>query len=111
MAIIVEAPCIWAAITDDNPTDPVPKTTKDDPFFTGRAFMTAPAPVRMPQPRGPSKLRSTVLGTLTVFNSRQREKVAKDDCPKKLLCTGLFSFDNAVVPSSLVAPKLRGINS
>jgi hypothetical protein len=38
-------PFRFAAITAERPTDPVPKTTIDDPACGSRVLMTPPAPV------------------------------------------------------------------
>ena len=48
------APAIRAAITALKPTLPTPNTATDCPGRTWKSLRIAPAPVWMPQPKGPS---------------------------------------------------------
>jgi hypothetical protein len=54
------------------PTAPEPKAAKLAPARTPREFMTAPAPVWMPQPNGPSSSSGAFLGTFTTPRSCAR---------------------------------------
>ena len=58
-----------AAITADSPTAPAPATTTVDPGGTSNEFITAPAPVWMPQPSGPTSSTGAPGGNLTTLRS------------------------------------------
>ena len=69
----------------------------------------APAPVWMPQPKGPSSSNAeseTSSGTFTTFFSVHRQCVANDDWPKKLCRTSFPSSDKAALPSLRRPTKL-----
>ncbi|MNJ55781.1 hypothetical protein D3C77_512990 [compost metagenome] len=81
--MIVVAPATRAAITALRPTAPPPKAAKLLPGVTFNELMTAPAPVWMPQPSGPSNSSGASRLTLTALFSRLMASVAKDDWAKK----------------------------
>lgn len=72
-----------AAMMATEPTPPVPKIAIDEPACAFNTLMTAPAPVWIPHPRGPSNSSSTSSPTGTAFRSDAIAYVANDDCPKK----------------------------
>jgi hypothetical protein len=111
MAMIVAAPTALAAMMALRPTAPVPEIATLLPARTRSAFMTAPAPVMMPQPRGPSRSRGASLETFAVFRSRAIACVAKDDWPKILAWIRPPSPERGEVPSGRDPMKLRGANS
>ena len=82
-AMMIAAPTTRAAITALSPTLPAPKVTKLSPGPTFSAFITAPAPVWMPQPSGPSRSSGMSLGTFTTVRSWASAYVPNDDWPKK----------------------------
>lgn len=69
-AMMVVAPAIRAAITALIPTAPAPKLAKLLPVRTASELITAPAPVWMPQPSGPSSSSGASFGTLIALFSR-----------------------------------------
>src|SRR5258708_23210619 len=86
-AMTVEQPANFAAITAEIPTDPAPKTTRAVPAFGLRLLRTAPAPVWMPQPKGPRSASVSFdnsPSTLTTFRSVTIECLANEDCCKKV---------------------------
>ncbi len=70
MAMMVVAPATRAAITALRPTAPAPKLAKLLPAVTLSELITAPAPVWMPQPSGPSSSIGASSGTLIALFSR-----------------------------------------
>jgi hypothetical protein len=102
--MIVVAPTALAAMRAASPTAPVPEMTMLAPAPTLRVLITAPAPVWMPQPRGPVRSRSMPLGILTALRAVTRAWVAKEDWPKKLPCTTEPSSPVRVVEPSSRAP-------
>jgi len=58
-----------AAMIAARPTPPVPNTARLSPGPTASELSTAPAPVRMPQPRGARISSGTSAGTLTALRS------------------------------------------
>ena len=104
--MIVVAPTTFAAMMAESPTDPVPKTANEAPAGMASALITAPAPVWIPQAKGPSSSSGTSVGTLTTLRSWQRACVANDDWPKKLLWMLSAPLLRAVDPSERSARKL-----
>jgi hypothetical protein len=90
------------------PTPPVPKSAMDDPAGGLSLFSTAPAPVWMPHPSGPSRCIGAAGSTFTTDRSDTFETVEKDDCPKKCdeIVSRLLSL-NAEEPSSRRPLKFR----
>ena len=74
-ATIVVAPTARAAMIALKLTAPAPNAAKLAPGPTFRAFMTAPAPVWMPQPSGPRSSSGASLGTFTTLRSFASVKV------------------------------------
>lgn len=90
--MIVAAPTAFAASTAERPTAPPPKIAMLAPAGTFSEFITAPAPVWMPQPSGPRISSGASWGTFTALPSRAMASVAKEDCEKK--------FEVSVAPSA-----------
>src|ERR1700733_8732567 len=95
-----------AAITADRPTAPAPVMTTVDPGWTSSEFNTAPAPVWMPQPSGPTSSTGAPGGSLTTLRSRASACVANDDWPKKLLPNLVPAEASPEDPSGRTPPKL-----
>src|SRR6201996_8403886 len=95
-----------AAMIADSPTAPDPYTTIDDPAKGRSALSTAPAPVEIPQARGPSSDTSTSAGTGTRALAAQIEYDANDDWPKKWLCSGDPSSRRSEVDPSARQPAM-----
>jgi hypothetical protein len=88
MAMMRVHPRSRAANSAERPTAPVPKMAMLVPAAGDSALNTAPAPVEMPQARGPSSSTGASSATLTTLRSHVVARVEKDDWPKKWLCTG-----------------------
>src|SRR6202000_3493416 len=82
-AIITDAGDIELAIMLHSPTAPAPKTATDIPGNGCRTFITVPAPVWTPQPRGQRISRGRNLSTLTAELPLTIDFCAKLDWPKK----------------------------
>ena len=95
------------------PTDPTPKTASVLPSLTSSVFMTAPAPVWMPQPSGAISARSVSCGTRTRHDLCTSVCRANVLCPKKVLKSGVSpsSLKNAAVPSARLPPKFLSLKS
>ena len=87
------------------PTAPVPKTATAEPGLGWSTLSTAPAPVMMPQPRGPRISSGASSGTLTTPWAGAFVCSAKADCPKKCEPIGPSASENALEPSSRSTPK------
>ena len=109
--MIVAQPTACAAMTADMPTPPVPNTAIDEPAGGHSVFMTAPAPVRTPQPRGAATSNGRSSGMRTTLRSEATARVAKLDWPKKWECRGRPSRASDVEPSGRDARKLRAKKS
>src|SRR5690606_32047623 len=95
------------AITALSPTAPPPKAAKLSPAPTRKALSTAPAPVCIPQPNGPSMSSGASLETFTTFFSFASAYTPNDDCPKKRSLSGFPSLsDSAWEPSGRAPEKL-----
>lgn len=81
-ATIVVAPVSRAAITAESPTAPAPNTTTEEPTGGRSALSTAPAPVPIPQARGPRIATGASAATGTSDEAGQIEYVANEDWPK-----------------------------
>ena len=77
------------------------------PGRSASEFSTAPAPVMMPQPSGPTMSSGAESGTFTTLRSRARAYVAKDDCAKKFARTGVSPRRARVEPSARTPLKFR----
>src|SRR5689334_4925596 len=82
-AIIIDAGEIELAMMLHNPTAPAPNTATDIPGNGRRTFITVPAPVWTPQPRGQRISKGRELSTLTAELSLTIDFWAKLDWPKK----------------------------
>ncbi|VFT75075.1 Uncharacterised protein [Klebsiella aerogenes] len=80
--MICEQPVNFAAMMALSPTAPQPNTTMDSPITGFRRLSTVPLPVWMPQPSGPSRVRSTSGSTTTALLARVTTYWLKDDWPK-----------------------------
>src|SRR6185437_16551479 len=81
----------------------------EDPVKGRSALSTAPAPVEIPQARGPRMDTSTSAPTGTRAFAAQIEYDANDDCPKKWLCSGDPSSRRSEVdPSPRDPPMTSG---
>ena len=87
------------------PTAPAPNTAIVLPGSGRSTFMTAPAPVWMPQPRGARTCSGASSGTLTRQRSSTSACRASDDCPKKWPCSGRPPWWRVWLPSARVPPK------
>src|ERR1700722_14548780 len=103
-----DAPTNRAASTALMPTPPTPNTTRLWPVCMCIDCNTAPAPVMMPHPIGPSIPIDTVDGAFIALRSSTTEYSANDDWPKKLAFRGVPPCESGVVPSSLRPLKMRG---
>ena len=110
-AMIVLHPMTTAARMALCPTPPAPKIAMLEPKAGLRVFMTPPAPVWMPQPRGPRISRGTSLRTLTTLRSAARAWVAKDDWPKKEPWMASSPLCMVTEPSERTPAMLAGRNS
>ncbi|MNM97144.1 hypothetical protein D3C81_1096400 [compost metagenome] len=81
--MMVVAPATRAASTALSPTAPPPNAAKLLPGVTFSELITAPAPVWMPQPKGPNSSSGAFGLTLTALFSRASARLAKDDWAKK----------------------------
>ena len=103
--MIGPAPTMRAAMTAARPTAPVPKTAMPAPAGTASEFITVPAPVCRPQPRGARSSSGSSRGTMTTLRLVARLWVANDDCPKKCPRTPLRSECIAAVEA--LEPEVR----
>jgi len=103
--ICVQLLTFAAAITELMPTLPTPKTASDEPDSGSRAFITAPAPVWMPHPSGPTTSRGTSSSTLTTLRSLAIEYSAQEDWAKKQPLTRSPSCESGEVPSPTRSPR------
>ena len=72
-AMIWPAATALAASTAASPTAPVPNTAMLAPAGTRSVFITVPAPVWRPHPRGPASSSGISLSSLTTFRSAATE--------------------------------------
>ena len=109
--MIVVQPTTTAAITADIPTPPAPNTAIVEPAVGRSVVMTAPAPVRTPQPSGAATEKGISGGMRTTFRSDATAWVAKLDWPKKWEWRGAPAREREVEPSGLSARKFRAKKS
>ncbi|MET0931416.1 MAG: hypothetical protein ABWX74_17990 [Aeromicrobium sp.] len=112
-AMIVVAPATLAAMMAERPTAPVSLTMMLDPADTWSESRTVPAPVWMPQPRGPTSSIGTSVGILTALRELMIAWVANEDWPKNDPLTGspagvvMVPEPSSRAPLKFSAMKLR----